>query len=64
MLKNKEKKDLMLEAELSEETLVIPEEEIWTYRIEGLQAPRIVDKSIKTRTKVAISNIGLHPRGR
>ncbi len=57
MRKNKEKKDLMLEAELSEEALVIPEEEIWTYRIEGLQAPRIVDKSIKTRTKVAIISV-------
>lgn len=54
MRKNKEKKDLMLEAELSEEVLDIPEEEIWTYRIDGLQTPRIVDKSIKTRTKVII----------
>lgn len=57
MRKNKEKKDLMLEAELSEETLNIPEEEIWTYRIDGLQAPRIVDKSIKTRTKAAIISV-------
>lgn len=54
MRKNKDKRDLMLEAELSGETLNIPEEEIWTYRIDGLQAPRIVDKSVKTRTKAAI----------
>ncbi|MBR6939572.1 MAG: hypothetical protein IKH65_02075, partial [Clostridia bacterium] len=38
----------------NEEKLVIPEDEIWTYRIDGLQAPRIVDKSIKLKTKIII----------
>jgi hypothetical protein len=38
----------------NEEQLVIPEDEIWTYRIDGLQAPRIVDKSIKMKTKIII----------
>lgn len=50
----KKRKDLMLEAELADEVLEIPEDEIWTYQIEGLQAPRIVDKSVKLKTKVII----------
>ncbi len=51
---SKNKRDLMREAELADEVLNIPEDEIWTYRIEGLQAPRIVDKSIKPKTKIGI----------
>lgn len=54
MSKDKKKKDLMLEAELEEEILDIPENEIWTYRIEGLQAPRIVDKSVKPGFKAGV----------
>lgn len=36
------------------EKLNIPVSEIWTYQIEGLQCPRIVDKTVKTKTKVLI----------
>lgn len=50
----KTKTDKMREALANEKPLEIPAEEIWTYRIEGLQAPRIVDKSIKTKTKIGI----------
>lgn len=53
-MSKKQKRDLMLEAELADEVLNIPEDEIWTYRIEGLQAPRIVDRSVKPRVKVLI----------
>ncbi len=53
-MSKKQKKDLMLEAELEDEILDIPEDEIWTYRIEGLHAPRIVDKSVKPGLKAGI----------
>lgn len=53
-MSKKKRRDLMREAELADEALNIPEDEIWTYRIEGLQAPRIVDKTVKTRTKAII----------
>lgn len=50
----KTKTDLMREALANEKPLEIKDDEIWTYAIEGLQKPRIVDKSIKTKTKVGI----------
>ena len=50
----KTKTDKMREALANEKPLEIPAEEIWTYRIEGLQAPRIVDKSVKAKTKLGI----------
>lgn len=37
------------------EKLNIPEDEIWTYKIDGLQAPRIVDKSVSTKAKIGIT---------
>lgn len=36
------------------EILDIPEDEIWTYEIEGLQKPRIIDKSIPLKVKAGI----------
>ena len=50
----KNKRDLMKEAELNAEKLNIPAEEIWTYKIDGLQAPRIIDKSVKPALKFGI----------
>lgn len=40
--------------EIKEEPLNIPDDEIWTYRIEGLQAPRIVDKTVSLKSKIII----------
>lgn len=54
MSKNKKAHHVTNNFEIEEEKLDIPEDEIWTYRIEGLQAPRIVDKSVSARTKATI----------
>lgn len=54
---SKKRRDLMKEAELADEVLNIPEDEIWTYRIEGLQAPRIVDRSVKPGVKALIIGV-------
>lgn len=50
----KTKTDKMREALAKEPPLEIKDDEIWTYQIEGLQKPRIVDKSIKLKTKISI----------
>lgn len=50
----KTKTDKIREAIANEKPLEIPEDEIWTYQIEGLQAPRIVDKSVSLKTKISI----------
>lgn len=50
----KTKTDIMREALAAEKPLEIKEDEIWTYQIEGLQKPRIVDKSVKAKTKAGI----------
>lgn len=49
---SKKKKELFDPSKV--ETLEIPEDEIWTYEIEGLQKPRIVDKSVSVKLKALI----------
>lgn len=50
----KNKKEKAVQTPVEDEILNIPEDEIWTYKIEGLQAPRIVDKSVKPQLKAGI----------
>lgn len=48
----KKKKNLFDPSQV--EKLNIPEDEIWTYAIEGLQKPRIVNRSVSVRIKAVI----------
>ena len=49
---SKKKKELFDPSKV--EKLNIPEDEIWTYEIEGLQKPRIVNKTIPVKVKIGI----------
>lgn len=49
---SKKKKDLFDPSKV--EKLNIPEDEIWTYRIEGLQKPRITDRTVSPAVKAGI----------
>ncbi|MCQ2462686.1 MAG: leucine-rich repeat domain-containing protein [Clostridia bacterium] len=50
----KSKKNGAVQTTVEDEILNIPEDEIWTYKIDGLQAPRIVDKTVKPQVKAGI----------
>lgn len=54
MSKKKEKTKSVNNFVGEEEKLDIPADQIWTYQIEGLQAPRIVERTVSTKTKVSL----------